>query len=65
MNNKNDLLWGLCMIIIGVATLVIAGSSIIGITLPDTVIRVVGIIDLIMLPVFAYTTVKKVKNSKK
>lgn len=62
MKNKNTLLWSLSLLIIGVATLILAGSNIIGIELPDVIVRIIGIVDLIALPVLAYTTVKKFKK---
>lgn len=62
MKTKNDLIWGISLIVIGIATLVLAGSNIIGLTLPDAVVRIFGIIDLIALPFLAYTTVKKAKK---
>ena len=65
MKTKNDLIWSISLIAIAVATFILAGSNIIGLTLPDVVVRVIGIIDLIALPFLVYTTAKKVKNSKK
>lgn len=65
MNNKNNLMWGCSLFIIGIATIIISGTSIIGIKLPDIVVRIIGVIDLISLPILIYSTVKKVKNGKK
>lgn len=62
MKNKNTLLWSISLIVIGVATLILAGSNIIGIELPDVIVRIIGIVDLIALPVLAYTSVKKFKK---
>jgi len=62
MKKKNDLIWGFSLIIIGAATIILAGSNVIGVELPDIAVRIVGIVDLIALPVLAYTTVKKVKK---
>lgn len=62
MKTKQDLIWGISLIVIGIDTLVLTGSKIIGLTLPDVVARIIGIIDLIALPFFAYTTVKKAKK---
>ena len=62
MKNKNTLLWSISLIVIGAATLILAGSNIIGIELPDVIVRIIGIVDLIALPVLAYTTVKKFKK---
>lgn len=63
MKTKKDLLWGISLIIIGIATFILAGSNIIGIMLPDVVVRIIGIIDLIALPFLIYTTVKKTKKN--
>lgn len=62
MKKKNDLMWCFSLLIISVATIILAGSNIIGMELPDIVVRIIGIVDLIALPVLAYTTVKKVKK---
>ncbi len=64
MKKKNDLMWGLSLMIIGIATIILAGSNIIEIELPDIAVRITGIIDLIALPVLAYTTVKKIKKDQ-
>lgn len=64
MKKKNDLIWGLSLMIIGIATIILAGSNIIGIELPDIAVRIIGIIDLIALPVLAYTTIKKIKKDQ-
>ena len=64
MKKKNDLMWCFCLMIIGVATIILAGSNIIGIELPDITVRIIGIVDLIALPVLAYTTVKKIKKDQ-
>ena len=62
MKTKNDLVWSISLMIIGVATFILAGSNIIGLELPDIVIRIIGIIDLIALPFLGYATVKKIKK---
>lgn len=62
MKKKNDLIWSFILLIIGVATVILAGSNIIEIELPDVVVRIIGIVDLIALPVLVYTTVKKIKK---
>lgn len=65
MKKTNDLMWSLSLLIIGVATVILAGSNVIGIELPDVAVRIIGIVDLIALPVLAYTTVKKIKKDQK
>ncbi|MEZ3454995.1 MAG: hypothetical protein K1W17_11620 [Oscillospiraceae bacterium] len=62
MKKKNDLIWGFSLIIIGAATVILAGSNVIGLKLPDIAVRIIGIVDLIALPVLAYTSVKKVRK---
>ena len=62
MKKKNYLMWCFSLIIIGAATTILAGSNIIGIELPDIAVRIIGIVDLIVLPVLAYTAVKKYQN---
>lgn len=48
--------------IIGISTLILAGSGIIGIVLPDILRVILGICELVSLPVLAFSTVKKVKD---
>ena len=55
-------MWAISLMVVGVATLVIAGSNIIGCELPDTAVRILGVIELIALPVLEYSTVRKVKS---
>ena len=62
MRKKNDLVWSINLMIISIATFILAGSNIIGIELPDVAVRIIGIVDLIALPLLSYTTVKKVKK---
>ena len=64
MKKRNDLLWSLSLLVIGIATVILAGSNIIGIALPDIAVRLTGVIDLIALPVLAYTTVKRIRKDK-
>lgn len=60
MNNKRiNLVWSISLIIIGIATLIISISSIVGITLPDILRRCLGVIELISLFVLVYTSVRK------
>ncbi len=61
---KNDRLWCVSLLAIGVATIILAGSNVIGAALPDAIVRMVGLVDLIALPVLAYTTVKRMKKTE-
>ena len=62
MKKRNNLLWSISLLIIGIATIILIGLNIIGIDVPDIVVRIIGVIDLLALPVLAYTTVKKFKK---
>lgn len=62
MKKKNDLIWSISLMLIGIATFILAGANVAEIELPDVVVRILGIIDLIALPFLAYSTVKKVKR---
>ena len=59
MKNKNDLIWCFSLMIISVATIILAGSNIMGLKLPYIAVRIIGIADLIALPVLVCTSVKK------
>lgn len=63
-SKKINIMWSVSLIIIGVATIILAGASILGIELPDIAARILGVLDLISLPVLAFSTVKKVQNKK-
>ncbi len=62
MKKKNDLVWSISLVLIGIATFILAGANVVGIELPDVAVRILGIVDLIALPFLAYSTVKKVKK---
>jgi len=58
---KRNIIWAVSFIVIGITTVILAGPNIMGIKLPDTVIRILGVFDLVSLPVLAFLTVKKRK----
>ena len=64
MKKRKELLWSLSLLVIGIATVILVGSNIIGIALPDIAVRITGVLDLIALPVLAYTTVKRIRKGK-
>lgn len=59
---KLNFLWGISLFVIGTATIVLAGSNLIGMALPDIVIRIVGIVNLVALPILVFTSIKKFKK---
>lgn len=62
---RMDLIWAASLVVIGISVIVLAGSNLAGIELPDAVTRIIGLIALIELPVLAFTSVKKLKENKK
>ncbi len=63
MKNSNlNIVWCISLLIIGIATIILAGTNIIDIELSDTFTRVIGIIEIIALPVLVFTSIKKIKR---
>lgn len=52
-------MWSISLITIGIATIILAAANIVAIELPDIAVRVLGVIDLVSLPVLLFSTVKK------
>ena len=65
MKTKIERIWSISLIVIGIgiATFILAGSSVIGIELPDIAVRIIGVIDLIALLFLIYTSVMKGKDN--
>lgn len=59
---NNEKLWAMSLLVIGVISLFIAISNIAGIALPVIAKRILGIVELIVLPVFVYATVRKFRK---
>lgn len=64
-SKKINIMWLVSLIIIGVATIILAGANIIGIELSDIASRILGVLDLVSLPVLAFSTVKRLKAKSK
>ena len=62
--SKKACAWAISLLVISIVTLVIAFSNIFGVELPDVLKRVLGVIDLIALPVLAYSSVKLYTSNK-
>lgn len=63
MNSKSiRTMWSFSLLTIAVASVILAGSRIIGADLPDLVVRLLGIINLIALPVLIYSSIQKKRN---
>lgn len=57
-----NLFWSFSLVMLGIGTIILAGSNLLSIELPDFMTRSIGLIDLASLPILGYTTVKKLKN---
>ncbi len=57
-----NLLWALSLVTLGICTVILAGASLFRIGLPDMITRGIGLLDLVALPILAYTTVKRLKD---
>lgn len=62
--DKLDLVWAVCLIIIGLGSLIVSINNVFNMDFPNTMIKPIGIVDLITLPVLAFTTVKKIQRNK-
>ena len=56
MNYKS--LWTLSLLVICCITIIWTVCKFAGIDLPDSVVRIMGILDLCAIPVLVYTTIK-------
>ena len=57
--------WAVSLFVVGFATMILAGSNLVAVRLPDIVIRALGILDLIALFLLTFSTTKKqVKRDK-
>ena len=60
MNSKKiNAMWSISLLLISIATIILAGANIMGFELPDILVRVLGVIDLIALPLLVFSTIKK------
>ncbi len=57
-------LMGISIALLGVSSAVLSISGLAGFALPDWLMRALGIISLLSLPVLVYSTVKKALNAK-
>ena len=62
MSKENlHLTWIISLIVTAVATFLLAGSELFEFDLSDTFQRIVGVFDLIAVPVLAWSTVQKTR----
>ncbi len=56
--SKLLIVWSISLMVIAVCTLILSISNIMGASIPDVLIRVLGILDLIACPVLMFATVR-------
>ncbi|MCR5110791.1 MAG: hypothetical protein K6B38_07760 [Ruminococcus sp.] len=57
-NVKPTKAWAISLLVISICTLIISITNIIGADIPDMLKRILGVAELVSLPVLAYTSVK-------
>ena len=55
---------GLSIALLGVSSAALSIAGLAGLALPDWLVRVLGVVSLLSLPVLVYSTVKKAMNAK-
>lgn len=58
-------IWGICLMIIGINSTIMSISGIFTLPLPDILVRILGISNLIALPMMIYSYVKVFLQKKK
>jgi len=62
MRNKNNLFWLLSLVVMILVNAVYIVVSVVRIELSDSVIRIMGLLNLLSLPILVYTSIQKVKT---
>ena len=66
MKNKNaSILWTISLLVICFITIIGVGCNVAGIDLPDSLVRIMGVLDLCAIPVLIYSTVRITKKNNK
>ncbi len=55
---------GISVALLGLSSAVLSIAALAGIALPDVLIRILGVVNLLALPVLVYSTVKKALRGK-
>ncbi len=59
-----NLFFSLSLSVSGITACILSGANLFGIGLPRSLTLGIGLIDLMVLPILVYTTVKKLKNKQ-
>jgi hypothetical protein len=63
MSKENiQLLWNISLAVLAVCSVILGLTALLDADLPDGLKRLLGILDLIALPVFAYASVQKARG---
>ena len=66
MSDKTiGLIWSISLMLIGLTTMIINIANVFGEGLPDAPTRVIGIMQLILLPALAGSTIEKIRRDRK
>ncbi|MCD8235630.1 MAG: hypothetical protein LUD00_03015 [Prevotellaceae bacterium] len=57
-------IWAISLFVMGISAILLTGIKIIGIEQQDVAVRILGVVDLIALPVFAFATVRRMKSKR-
>ena len=63
--DKYLLMYGISLMVIGIGSLILSINGIAELGLPDILLRIVGVIDLIALPFLAFSGVKVIMRGRK
>lgn len=64
MRDKNELAFGLSLMIVGLTSIILNVTNLVGINLPDIIIRAVGLISLVAVVILVFNLVKILKKRK-
>ena len=64
MRDKNELAFGLSLMIVGLTSIILNVTNLVGINLPDIIRRAVGLISLVAVVILVFNLVKIVKKRK-
>ncbi len=56
---KAGRVWAISLFVAGIATIILVGSNLAGVRLPDVMVRIIGVLDLIALFTLSFLTARK------
>lgn len=62
-SKTTQVLWVISLIVLGISGVFFGVAGITGWVMPDVVIRIIGVVDILALTVLVFTTVKRLKNA--